>query len=226
MTTIKDHCCGADLFFDQKKSNKLYKNYLKKGPSRVTAKMIWQLEKHPIDGNTMVDIGGGIGALQWWFLENGGRNTVDIDASSDYLKQAESHAQIKGWGAKTKFLLGDFMDVYAQITPTDYITLDKVVCCYPNYKEILEATCEKANKIISLSYPMDGIISNAIRKMGDFFMNFSSNPFRPYIHSVKEVRSVIEQNGFQRNAHNFVFPWHVETYVKQDEVSTNSLVDK
>lgn len=212
MTTIKEHCCGADLFFDQKKSGKLYKNYLIKGPSRVTAKMIKQLEKQEIAGKSMVDIGGGIGALQWWFLENGGNKTVDIDASSGYLKQAENHAISKGWESNAQFLLGDCLDVYPQIKYADFITLDKVVCCYPNYKEILEASCDKATEAVSLSYPMDGFISDAIRKLGDILMSFRDNPFRPFIHSVTDIRTVFEQKGFKRVAHKLVFPWHVETY--------------
>ena len=214
MTTIKQHCCGADLFFDKKTSDKKYKIYLKKGPSRVTAKMIEQLEKQEVEGKSMIDIGGGIGALQWWFLGVGGHATIGIDASSGYLKQAEEHSKTKGWETKSEFILGDCVEIYPQIESAEFITLDKVVCCYPNYKEILEATCDKATKAISLSYPMDGFISEAIRKMGDFFMSFKNNPFRPFIHSVKDIRLVFEQKGYKRVAHNLAFPWHVETYEK------------
>lgn len=212
MPTIQQHCCGADLFFDKKTADKKYKAYLKKGPSRVTAKMIAQLKELSIDGKSMVDIGGGIGALQWWFLENGGANTIDIDASTGYLKQAEEHAKRKGWETNTDFLLGDCIDIYPQIEAADYITLDKVVCCYPNFKEILEASCDKATKAISLSYPMDGFISNGIRVLGDILMSFRDNPFRPFIHSVDDIRKVFEQKGYTRVTHNLVFPWHVETY--------------
>lgn len=214
MTTIKEHCCGADLFFDQKTADKKYKAYLKKGPSRVTAKMIEQLENQEVEDKSMVDIGGGIGALQWWFLGNGGNSTIGIDASSGYLKQAEEHAKTKGFESNVKFILGNCVDIYPHIETVDFITLDKVVCCYPNYKEILEATCDKATTTVSLSYPMDGFISEVVRKIGDFFMSFKDNPFRPFIHSVKEIRRVFKQKGYKRVAHNLAFPWHVETYEK------------
>ena len=196
MTTIKQHCCGADLFFDKKTADKKYKSYLKKGASRVTAKIISQLKNQDIKGKSMIDIGGGVSALQWWFLENGGNRTIDIDASSGYLKQAKDHAKSKGWESSTNFLLGDCVDVYTQIEPADYITLDKVVCCYPNYKEIVESTCDKATQTVSLSYPMDGFIAMVIRKTGDILMSFRDNPFRPFIHSVKDIRTVFKQKGY------------------------------
>lgn len=55
MNTIQQHCCGADLFFDQKTSDKQYKKYLKKGPARVTKKIIAQLEKQYINEASLID---------------------------------------------------------------------------------------------------------------------------------------------------------------------------
>lgn len=214
MTTIKEHCCGADLFFNKKTARKEYRKYVREGPSKVTAKIIQQLENQNIEGKSMIDVGGGIGALQWWFLKNGGTQTADIDASSGYLKQAQIHAGENGWQDKTQFIMGDCTDIYPKIYNPDYITLDKVVCCYPNFKEILAATCKKSKKYVSLSYPMDGIIAQAIRGIGILFFMLKQNPFRPYIHPVKEIRDLFTQNGYKRVLNNLVFPWHVETYCK------------
>ncbi len=214
MTNIKEHCCGADLFFNKKTAAKEYRKYLKKGPSRVTAKIIEQLDSQNVGGKSMVDVGGGIGALQWWFLQKGGNKTTDIDASSGYLKQAENHASKNGWQDKTHFIMGDCTDVYKEIEDPHFITLDKVVCCYPNYKEILELTCEKSTGHISLSYPMDGIISQTLRWFGDLYFRLVKNPYRPFVHPVKDIRNVFAERGYQRIAHDLAFPWHVETYAR------------
>jgi len=214
MTTIQEHCCGADLFFNKKTAAKEYRKYLKKGPVKATAKIIQQLAAQNVTGKSLVDIGGGIGALQWWFLQQGGGQTTDIDASSGYLKKAETHAHDNGWQDKTSFLMGDCTDLYQNVEDPHIITMDKVVCCYPNFKEILSATCEKSKEIVSLSYPMDGIISQALRKIGDLYFMIKKNPYRPYVHSVKEIREIFASKGYQRVAHDLSFPWHVETYAR------------
>jgi len=214
MITIKEHCCGADLFFDKKTAAKEYRAYLKKGPSRVTARIIKQLENQDVTDKTMIDVGGGIGALQWWFLQNGAVQTTDIDASSGYLSQAENHAIENNWQNITQFFEGDCTDVYGQIENADYITLDKVVCCYPNYREILESTCDKSISHVSLSYPMDGVISQAVAGLGGLFFKFIKNPYRPFVHPVKEIRTVFAKKGFERISHSVAFPWHIETYTK------------
>lgn len=212
MVSVKEHCCGADIFFDAKTAEKEYRKYLKKGPSRVSSKLIEHLSKLPIADRSLIDVGGGIGALQWWFLGAGGAQTVAIDASSGYLKKAKEHAAKNGWEAKTKFIMGDFAQFQDRVEAADFVTLDKVICCYPDYEEILEASCQSAATYISLSYPIDGIISKAVAGIGALFTRLKSNSFQPYIHPVRKIREVISQKGYDRISHTLAFPWHVETY--------------
>ena len=214
MTTITEHCCGADMFFNEKMAAKEYRKYLKKGPVKATARIIAQLSGQEVTGKSLVDVGGGIGALQWWFLQQGGAQTTDIDASSGYLQKAREHAEKNGWQDKARFVMGDCTDRYKEVGDAHFITLDKVVCCYPNFKEILAATCDKAREGVSLSYPMDGFIAQAIRNIGTLFFMLKGNPFRPYIHPVKDIRKIFAEKGFTRIAHDISFPWHVETYAR------------
>jgi magnesium-protoporphyrin O-methyltransferase len=215
MTTIREHCCGADLFFDEKNAHKQYRQYLKKGPGRVTRRMIRQLESLPVQGKTMIDVGGGIGYLQWWFLEQGGMTSTAVDASKAYLKQAEEHAIRYGYGDKTQFVFGDFAETGGQLGQASIITLDKVVCCYPDYVQILQAACEKSSEIISLSYPMDGILSRLVASVGSISARWKTKTFRPYIHPVAKIRETLVKEGFHRATHSLSFPWHIETYRKK-----------
>ncbi len=215
MTTIKEHCCGADLFFDEKTAAKQYRQYLKKGPAKVTSRMIRQLAQMPVKDKTLLDVGGGIGALQWWLLEEGGTRTTAVDASTGFLKIAEEHAGKQGWGAQTRFVFGDFVEIHKELEQADIVTLDKVVCCYPDYQEILQAACRKSSGTVSLSYPMDGILSRIVALAGAISARRKTKSFRPYIHPVNKMRLVIEGEGFSQAAHNLVFPWHIETYQRK-----------
>ncbi len=215
MPSIREHCCGADRFFDRIKADKQYRQYLKKGARKATAALINQLSVLDINGKTLVDIGGGIGALQWWFLQQGGQRTIDIDASSGYLQIAREHAIRQGWQGKTDFLEGDCTEILPQLDEVDIVTLDKVICCYPDYREILAATCQKATTCIALTYPMDGPLAQAVRNLGVLFFKLRGNPFRPYVHRVAEVRQILAEHGFKRHQHQLVFPWHAETYLRE-----------
>lgn len=218
ISSIKAHCCGADSLFDKKKAKKEYKKYLKNGPTRVTGRIITQMNKLlsqvDLSSYSMIDIGGGIGALQWWFLEKGGGQSIDVDASSGYLDQASSHANKMGWESQTKFIMGDCTDVYPELQKADIITLDKVVCCYPNYEEILKTTCKKSSQYIALSYPMDGFAAQVLRQLGVLLLKIIKNDYRPYVHSVVSIRGIFKEEKFSLVAKDFAFPWHIEIYRK------------
>lgn len=224
MTSIQEHCCGAEAFFDNKMAEKQYRQYIKKGPSRITAKIIRQLADQNIEGKSLIDVGGGIGALQWWFLEMNGAETTAIEASTAYLNQAEEHATKYNWKDKTRFIFGDYTQVHSQVAPADFITLDKMICCYPDYKEIVEISCQKAKTYIALSYPIDGFLSRIVNVFGSLIAKLKSNTFRPFVHPVKNIRELFEQQGFERISYTMAFPWHVETYRRSEDRSRKSEV--
>ncbi len=213
MTNFKEHCCGADLLFDAKRAKKEYKVYLKKGPQRVTKKLIQQLEKVELK-ESLLDVGGGIGTIQWWFLNKGGKHTVGVDASSGYLALAKDHAIKNNLQERSRFIMGDFTTLAEELPAVDHVALDKVICCYPDFESIINLACSKTSQTISLSYPMDGLIADIFRGLGVVFMKLIQNPFKPYVHRVASVRALFIENGFIRIENTLSFPWYIETYRK------------
>ena len=212
MADIREHCCGADELFDRKTAQKQYRRYQRKGPARVTASLINQLGQVPVDGRHLMDIGGGIGALQWWFLDTGGERSTAVDASSGYLAQAEEHARSRGWEDRSRFHFGDFVDMAEELDQADLVTMDKVVCCYPNFHDILRHACRKSEDILAISYPMDGVISRGMAGLGALFSSLRGSAFRPYVHPVRAIRGLLAEEGFERQSHRLRFPWHTELY--------------
>ena len=214
MTDIKEHCCGADLFFDAKTAKKQYKKYLKNGPPKVTKKLIGQLEKNKL-GESLLDIGGGIGAIQWWFLNHGGKQSFGVDASSGYTELSQKHATKNNFEESAHFILGDFTAKAEELPQVDHVTLDKVICCYPDFEAILNLACAKSKNTLTLSYPMDGFIADFFRGFMVLLMKLRGNPFKPFIHRVASVKALLDKNGFELNEKELSFPWHIETYVKK-----------
>ncbi len=207
------HCCGADQLFDLKGAEKELKKYKKKGPGKVTRKLIELLKKEDdLNGNTLLDIGGGIGAIQWGFLENGGKSTIDVDASNGYQHVAKTYAKELGFEEKAKYVFGDFVDQSAAIDEVDFVTMDKVLCCYPDYEGLLKQALLKCKKSILISYPLGGMISEFIAQLNKIYFYFKKNPFRTYIHSPKQIEKFIIDHGFEVKYKSISFPWHVQVY--------------
>lgn len=206
------HCCGAEQFFDLKVAQKKMKNFKRKGAGSITKKLLKLLLLQDLKGKTLLDIGGGIGAIQWTFLENGGEETTDVDASTEYLKVAEAYAVEINFNEKAHFMQGDFIDKADEIHKHDFVTLDKVVCCYPDYKSLLGLALDKCNESVALTFPLGGPISKFIARIENIYFYFKKNQFRTYVHSPADMEKFIVAKGFTAVHKKILFPWHVQVY--------------
>ena len=57
-------CRGIEQFFDQKEASRELKGYREKGPAKSTQMLIDAIEADGIEDKTLLDIGGGVGAIQ------------------------------------------------------------------------------------------------------------------------------------------------------------------
>ena len=205
-----EHCCGADQLFDLETAQKEMKKYKKKGARKSTRKLLSLMSDFDQSGKTLLDIGGGIGSIQWSFFQKGGAKTTDIDSSSGYLEVAKSYAQEKGY--EVDFRMADFNDVAEDLQSHDFVALDKVVCCYPDYQLLLGNALDRTGNILALTMPLGGWISKGLAQLTKLYLIFKKNPFRTYIHDPKEVHTFMESKGFQLVKKGFSFPWLVRVY--------------
>jgi hypothetical protein len=167
-----------------------------------------------------LDIGGGVGAIQWEFLKKGGSSTQGVDSSTAYLEVAKSYAMENNFSDQTRLLFGDMVDKSNEIEVSDLVTLDKVVCCYPDYKLLLATALSKCNERIVLTYPIGGPISKFVNFLSEIYLYFKNNPFRSFVHSPREIENFIVSQGFTPVQKTISFPWHVQAYKKEETISS------
>src|SRR6266581_3906002 len=123
-------CCRASACesqFDRKRAARELKDYRAHGPQPTGRAMIHLLRRAGVDGSTLLDIGGGIGAIQYDLLECGAREVTAVDASSAYQRAARAEAERRGVSARIQFQLGDFVALAPQVAAADIVTLYRVV---------------------------------------------------------------------------------------------------
>ncbi len=209
---MSNNCCGADKLFNLKAAKKELRKYKKTGTGKPTRTLIKAIGSANLEGKSLLDIGGGIGAIQWDFLKNGGARTTDLDYSDGYLEVAKTYAEENDWSDQSKFIQGDFLENGDTIESHDFVTMDKVVCCYPDYQGLLIKALNKCNHTVGLVYPIDGFVARMIMFAGRMYLRLTGNSFRPYIHPVASIRQLARDQGFESVHSSISFPWHVEVY--------------
>jgi hypothetical protein len=100
-------------------------------------------------------VGAGVGALTFELLERGFRRAVIVEASAGYTAAASTEAARRGCATCIDFVNGDFLEVAGTVPMASVVALDRVVCCYPLYEELLNEAVRHAERGFAFSYPRD-----------------------------------------------------------------------
>jgi magnesium-protoporphyrin O-methyltransferase len=216
----RPQCCGIEQMFDAETAQNDRKDYRKNGPSDSTRMLIAQVREAGVQGRTVLDIGGGVGAIQHALLESGASQAVQVDASSAYLAAAREEADARGLREKIDFLHGDFVDLAPTLAEADIVTLDKVLCCYDDMQALVRASADLARETYALVFPHDNWLYRGAARVIFFLMNiFSKNPFRGFVHPTAEVEAILTAAGLTRRFYKRSgLVWQVVVYQRQPEL--------
>src|SRR5512140_2066302 len=148
------NCCQiTDKTFGEDDARGDMRKYRKRGPAAQTREMLKAVRSVGIKDASLLDIGGGVGSIHHELLDGPARQATHVDASAAYLKQAEAEAARRGHASVVRFIHADFTDVAAELPPVDIVTLDRVVCCYPDFAALLTAAASRSRRVLAMSYP-------------------------------------------------------------------------
>ena len=146
-------CQGIeDLFSEAYVAGEL-KRYRKRGPDKTTRILIEALKKEGVKGETLLDIGGGLGAIQHELLQAGVQSATDIEASNAYFNAVKEETARRGYADRVDYRHGNFVELADEVPPADIVTLNRVICCYPELEKMVNLSASRAGKLYGLVYP-------------------------------------------------------------------------
>jgi 2-polyprenyl-3-methyl-5-hydroxy-6-metoxy-1,4-benzoquinol methylase len=205
-------CQGIEEQFNEQTVSRELAEYRIHGPRKTTRMLVDALKANGIQGFSLLDIGGGVGAIQHELLNAGAQNATGVDASRAYLAAAKSEAERRGLTDRISFHHGNFVDIAGQILPADIVTLDRVICCYPHVEELVSLSLARARKLYGLVYPRDVWWVKTGIRMLNFFFGLRKTKYRTFVHPTQAVETIINQYGFKRLYYNQTLIWQVVVY--------------
>ena len=160
----------------------------------------------------MLDVGSGIGALTFELLERGLTEATGVDLSSAYVAAASEEAARRGRTASVRFVHGDFVDIASQLVAADIVTLDRVICCYPEYERLLNESVRHADRCFALSYPRDVWHVSTWVEVQNLLRQLRRNPFRTFVHPASAMDHVISRYGLELLSHSYTWTWCADVY--------------
>ncbi len=212
--TCCGHCRDAGDFFNERTAKRELKKYRRKGPEKSTRLLIESIPDEAAANSTLLDIGGGIGAIPFELFKKGVQHSVNIDASRAYQSVSKKEAAERGLKEKTEYHFGDFTDVAPTLSSADIVTLDKVICCYPDVDLLLKSSLEKTESYYGLVFPRENFLTRIGFRLINLWFKIRRSEFRTFIHSHKKVDEIIQSHGFRKKSQDKTILWQVVLYKK------------
>ncbi len=209
------NCCQiTDRTFGEDDARAGLRRYQRKGPAAQTLELLkFVRSRHPHSA-TLLDIGGGIGIIHHELLDDVAAQATHVDASSAYLHAAESEAARRGHAQRVKFIQADFTDVASSLPPADIVTLDRVVCCYPDFRSLLTAAASRCNEVLAMTYPREKWYMRLAIHLIDWLQSLRRDPFRVFVHPVAQMDVVLAAAGMRRVSVKRLLVWEIALYVR------------
>jgi 2-polyprenyl-3-methyl-5-hydroxy-6-metoxy-1,4-benzoquinol methylase len=211
---VRSCCRGIEEQFGEKQAGRDLRRYRRRGPNRATRILLDALKAEGVGGMTLLDIGGGVGAIQHELIAAGVRGATDVDASSAYLAAARAEAERRGHDDRVRFLHGDFVELAGELEAADIVTLDRVVCCYPDMDELVGRSAERAHRLYGLVFPRPGRLARLALPLANLFLRLRGSDFRAYLHPTEAVEARVREAGLRKCFHRDLLIWQVAVYAR------------
>jgi hypothetical protein len=149
-------------------------------------------------------------------LEAGATSAVDVDASREYLATAHAEAERRGLAGRVDYRYGDVVELAADLPPADIVTLDSVICCYPNLGALLEAALVSRPRLVGFVYPRDVWWMRAHMRLFNIMHSLRRSPARYFIHRRQQVRGLMADAGYAEIRDGGSPGWRVALYRSND----------
>jgi magnesium-protoporphyrin O-methyltransferase len=206
--------CAANQQFNQKKVVQELKRYRQKGPGRTTRLLVDGIAASGATIGTVLDVGSGIGGMTFALLERGASSAVAVDASAAYVGAARDEAGRRGRTGAIRFVHADFVVAADELPSASIVTLDRVVCCYPSCRQLLDAVVAHADHCLALSYPRDVWYVRAGMGLENGQRWLTRNSFRTFVHPVSVIEDTITRAGLRLSSRRETWMWSADVYVR------------
>ena len=180
--------CAATGFFSSRMAERDLRRYRRRGPDTSTRMFLTELAACGLASATLAD------------------------ASPAYLDAARRNLDSRYGSRPAQFIVGDFAQTGAELPDADIVTLDRVVCCYPDAAALLSTAAARSRLLLALTHPRDRWYMRAGFALMNFFFRLGRSPFRIFVHSPHRMASVLKTANFICAARRESFLWSFRLY--------------
>jgi magnesium-protoporphyrin O-methyltransferase len=193
-------CCtpkGYSQVFSERGARSQARSYRRKGLDATSRRIVELLKEQGVDGLTLLEVGGGIGAIQIELLKAGLARAVSVELTPTYEATAADLLREAGLEDRVDRRVLDFVNAGTDIGPADIVVLNRVICCYPDMPRLAGEAADHTKGTLVMSFPKERWWSRAMMWMANVGMGMARREFRIFLHPPAQIVATGEKHGLQ-----------------------------
>jgi len=193
-------CCppkGYTKLFSKRAARRDAKRYRRGGLDDTAQQMVAFLRERGLAGASVLEIGGGVGAIQLELLKAGAARTTNLELSPEYEQVAGELAHEQGVEERVERRLGDVVQEPGLAGEADAVVMHRVVCCYPDFDALVGAASERAKRYLVLSFPRPRALIRAWFSVVNIGARLLRWEYRTWVHPPQALIEAAERSGLR-----------------------------
>jgi len=193
-------CCspkGYRWVFSERSARGEAKRYRRKGLDSTSRRIVDFIKRQGVESRTVLEVGGGIGAIQIELLKAGAAHATSIELTPTYEEVAAGLVKEAGFTDRIDRKVMDFVDPSVQLEAADVVIMNRVICCYPDMPRLAGAAAERTRELLVMSYPREAWWTKIGLKLGNSALRATRREFQVFLHPPREIIAVSEGHGLR-----------------------------
>ena len=188
-------CCACDYekVFGRKTAARDARRFRRRG-LRGSAKTLAELAGD-VRGATVLEVGGGVGAIEIELLEKGATSATNVELAATYEDAARTLLAERGLNDRVERLVGDFVAEAGATPEHDVVVMHRVVCCYPDVDALVGAGAGHARRRMILTFPQERRLVRAALSTVNAVMRLTGSTFQVYVHPFERIAAAADARG-------------------------------
>lgn len=191
-------CCtpkGYRWIFSERSARAEAKRYRRKGLDPTSRRIFEFVKKQGVEGRTVLEVGGGIGAIQIELLKAGAARALSVELTPTYEEEATALLREAGLTGRVERRIMDFAAAGAGVEGADIVIMNRVLCCYPDMPRLAGAASDHAHQLLVMSFPRRAWWMIVAAVLFNAVLRATGREFHLFLHPPKRILATSEQHG-------------------------------
>ncbi|HEV2476347.1 MAG TPA: methyltransferase domain-containing protein [Candidatus Dormibacteraeota bacterium] len=193
-------CCtpkGYRWVFSERSAQSEAKRYRRRGLDGTSRRIVELLKRQGVEGRTVLEIGGGIGAIQIELLKAGASRATSIELTPTYEAVANELLSETGLSGRVERKVMDFAQAADQVEAADVVVMNRVLCCYHDMPRLAGAAADHARQTLVMTFPRRALWIRAGLGIGNGLLWLTRRHFHIFVHPPSEIIATSQAHGMQ-----------------------------